>query len=162
MASTRLAFLAAATRSAPQGLCATVFGLAFLPGGVIEVIRFHCARQLAIGFVGDGRIAQPPAPARARTAMHPQLSRNTPRRTGQTQQEGGENPVHQRSLALVQEGLGEIVEGALAAVAPVAFAAWPVVIHAPQVDIVALAPGTLQGAIFLWCSSAITLIMNGL
>jgi hypothetical protein len=63
MASTGLAFLAAATRSAPQGLCATVFGLAFLSGGVIEVIRFHCALQPAIGFVGDGRIAQPPAPA---------------------------------------------------------------------------------------------------
>src|SRR5262249_34259149 len=138
MAPTGLAFLAAATRSAPQGLCATVFGLAFLPGGVIEFIRLHGARQLALGFVGDGRIAQPPAPAIARTAMHPQLSRNTARRTGQTQQEGGENPVRERPLALVQESIGEIVEGALAAVAPVAFASRPVVVHAPRVDVMDL------------------------
>ena len=48
----------------------------------------------------------------------------------------------------MQEGIGEIVEGALAAVAPVAFASRPVMVHAPRVDIVALAPGTLQGAIF--------------
>src|SRR5215813_12286236 len=79
MAAPGLAFFAAATWPAPQGLCATMFGLAFLPGSVIEVIRFYCTRHLAIGFVGDSRIAQPPAPAIARTAMHPQLSRNTPR-----------------------------------------------------------------------------------
>src|SRR5262249_35485727 len=42
-------------------------------------IRFPRALQPAIGFVGDGRIPQPPAPAIARPAMHPQLSRNTPR-----------------------------------------------------------------------------------
>jgi hypothetical protein len=44
--------------------------------------------------------------------------------------------------------MSEIVEGALAAVAPLAFAARPVVVRAPRVDVVALAPGTLQGAIF--------------
>jgi hypothetical protein len=44
--------------------------------------------------------------------------------------------------------MGEIVEGALAAVAPVAFASRPVMVRAPRVDVVALAPGTLQGTIF--------------
>src|SRR5215475_15967719 len=38
MAAPGLTLLAAATRSAPQGLWATVLGLAFLPGGVIEII----------------------------------------------------------------------------------------------------------------------------
>src|SRR5215472_11672929 len=52
MAAPGLAFFAAATGSAPQGLWATMFGLAFLPGSVIEVIRFHCTRHLAIDFVG--------------------------------------------------------------------------------------------------------------
>src|SRR5262249_52655294 len=71
MAAPGLAFLAAPPWSVPQVLFPTVLGLAFLPGSVIKVIRFHGARQLAIGFVGEGRIAQPPAPAIARTAMHP-------------------------------------------------------------------------------------------
>ena len=71
MAPAGLTLLAAATRSATQGLFPTVFGLAFLAGGVREVIRFDRARQLAIGFVGDGRIAQPPAPAIARPVMDP-------------------------------------------------------------------------------------------
>jgi hypothetical protein len=57
MAPTGLTFLAAATGAAPQVLFPTVLGLAFLPGGVIEVIRFHGARHLAIGFIGNGRIA---------------------------------------------------------------------------------------------------------
>jgi hypothetical protein len=44
--------------------------------------------------------------------------------------------------------MGEIVEGALAAVAPVAFAARAVVIIPPRINVLALAPGTLQGTIF--------------
>jgi hypothetical protein len=48
----------------------------------------------------------------------------------------------------VEQGIGEVVEGALTAVAPVAFAARPVVVRAPQIDVVAVAPGTLQWAIF--------------
>ena len=59
----RLAFLAATTRSATQGLRATVLGLALLAGDVIEVIRLHRALQPTIGFVGHSRIPQPPAPA---------------------------------------------------------------------------------------------------
>jgi hypothetical protein len=81
MAPPGLAFLAAPTWSAPQVLFSTVFGLAFLSSSVIEVIRFHGARYLAIGFVGDGRIAQPPAPAITGPAMDTQLSGNTSRRT---------------------------------------------------------------------------------
>ena len=44
--------------------------------------------------------------------------------------------------------MGQIVEGALAAVAPVAFASRPVVVHAPRINVLALAPGTLEGTIF--------------
>jgi len=143
-----LTLLAATTRSATQVLCATLLGLALLAGGVIEVIRFHCACHLTIDFVGDGCIAQPPAPAIARTAMHPQLSRNTSRRAREAQQEGGENPVWQRSLALVEQRIGKVIEGALAAVAPVAFAAGAVVVIAPRINVVALTAGALQWAIF--------------
>jgi len=38
---------------------------------MIEVIRFHCALSLAVGFVGKSRIAQPPAPAIAGGDMEP-------------------------------------------------------------------------------------------
>ena len=48
----------------------------------------------------------------------------------------------------MQEGLGEIVEGALAAVTPVAFAAGTVMVCTPGTHVLALAPGTLQGTIF--------------
>jgi hypothetical protein len=47
-----------------------------------------------------------------------------------------------------QEGLGEVVEGALAAVTPVAFAAGAVVVLPPGIDVLALAPGTLEWPIF--------------
>ena len=48
----------------------------------------------------------------------------------------------------MEQGVGEVVEGALAAVAPVAFAPRAVVIGALGIDVVALAPGTLQRALF--------------
>ena len=48
----------------------------------------------------------------------------------------------------MQEGRGEIVEGALAAVTPVAFTAGAVVVLPPRIDVLALAPGTLEGTIF--------------
>ena len=54
----------------------------------------------------------------------------------------------QRPLALVQHGIGEVVEGALAAVAPVAFVPRSVVVIALRIDIMALAPGTLEGPLF--------------
>jgi hypothetical protein len=56
--------------------------------------------------------------------------------------------VRQRPLALVQEGVGEVIEGTLAAVAPVAFASGTIVVLPPRIDVLALAPGTLEGAIF--------------
>jgi hypothetical protein len=80
--------------------------------------------------------------------MDTHLPRDTPRRAGETEEKGGQNPVWQRPLALVQQGVGQIVEGALAAVAPVAFTPGSVVIIAPRIDVVAVTPGTLQRAIF--------------
>ena len=44
--------------------------------------------------------------------------------------------------------MGKIVEGPLAAVAPVALAPRAVVIGAPGIDVLALAPGTLERAFF--------------
>jgi len=44
--------------------------------------------------------------------------------------------------------IGEIVESALAAVAPVAFAPRSVVVRPPRIDVLALAPGTLEGPLF--------------
>jgi len=44
--------------------------------------------------------------------------------------------------------IGEIVESALAAVAPVAFAPRSVVVLPPRIDVLALAPGTLEGPLF--------------
>ena len=44
--------------------------------------------------------------------------------------------------------MGQIIKGALAAVTPGAFAAGSVVIRPPRIDVLALAPGTLQGPIF--------------
>jgi hypothetical protein len=48
----------------------------------------------------------------------------------------------------MEHGVGEIVEGALAAVTPVAFAPGAVVVLPPRIDVLALAPGTLEGPIF--------------
>ena len=43
----------------------------------------------------------------------------------------------------MEEGVGEVVEGALAAMAPIAFAPGAVVVHAPLANVVALAARTL-------------------
>ena len=48
----------------------------------------------------------------------------------------------------MQQGLSKVVEGALAASAPVAFTPGSVVVLAPGIDLVAVAPGTLEWAIF--------------
>ena len=48
----------------------------------------------------------------------------------------------------MQQGIGEIIEGALATVAPVAFAAGAIMVRPPRIDVLALAPGTLERAIF--------------
>ncbi len=80
--------------------------------------------------------------------MAPQLSGDTPRRTREAQQEGREDPGRQRPLALVQQGSGEVIEGALAAMAPVALASGTVLVRAPTSNMVALAPRTLEWTIF--------------
>jgi hypothetical protein len=48
----------------------------------------------------------------------------------------------------MEERIGQVVEGALAAVTPGAFAAGAVVVRAPGIDVLALAPGTLEWTIF--------------
>jgi hypothetical protein len=93
-------------------------------------------------------MAQPPAPAITGPARDPYLLRNVPGRTGEAHQKGGEDPVRQRSRALVQQGRGEVVEGTLAAMAPVAFTPGPVVVLAPRIDLVIGAPGTWSGRSF--------------
>jgi len=80
--------------------------------------------------------------------MDPHLPRNPPRRTGETEQKGRQNPVRQRPLALVQEGSGEVVEGALAAMAPGALASGSILVRAPAANVVALAARTLQRPVF--------------
>ena len=80
--------------------------------------------------------------------MDAQLAGNTPRRTRQTEEKRRQNPVRQRPLAPVEQGLGEVVEGALAAVTPVAFTPGARVVRPPQIDILTLAPGTWECTIF--------------
>jgi hypothetical protein len=55
---------------------------------------------------------------------------------------------HRTFTPLVQERIGQVIEGALAAIAPVAFTPGAVVIRAPRINVVAPAPGTLQRALF--------------
>jgi len=56
--------------------------------------------------------------------------------------------VRERPFALMQQGIGEIIEGALATVAPVAFAAGAIMVRPPRIDVLALAAGTLEGLLF--------------
>ena len=76
VASTRLTLLAATARAAPQRLLPALRRLPLVSRSMVEVIRFHGAFQLAIGFVGHGRIPQPPTPAIARPGMDPSLPSN--------------------------------------------------------------------------------------
>jgi len=78
-----LAFLPTATRSAPQRLLATAFRLPLVAGGVVEVIGFDRPCQLAAHLIGQGGIAQLPAPAIAGTDMDAHFPGNTARRTGE-------------------------------------------------------------------------------
>ena len=93
MAPAGLTLLAATTRSAPSRLWATLRGVALLAGTVLESIRCHRPLQPALGFVGHGRIPQPPAPARAGPALDPHLPGHASRRTRPAQQAGRPNPV---------------------------------------------------------------------
>src|SRR5262249_48449020 len=147
---TRLTFLATPTRAASQRLLAALGRLALLPSGVIEVIRFDGALQLAPYLIRQGGIAQPPAPAIAGPDMDPQLFGNPTRGTRQAQQKRRKNPVHERALTAVQERACEVIEGALAGLlfTAVAFQTGLVVVRAPGTDVVAPTAGTLEWAIF--------------
>ena len=48
----------------------------------------------------------------------------------------------------MEQGVGEVIEGALAAIALVAFTSRSVVIIPPWIDVLTLAPGTLKWTIF--------------
>jgi hypothetical protein len=48
----------------------------------------------------------------------------------------------------MEQGMGQIVEGPLAAVAPVALASRSVVVRPPGIDVLALAPRILERTIF--------------
>jgi hypothetical protein len=79
--------------------------------------------------------------------MDIQLSGNATRRAREAQQKGGEDPVRERPLALGQQCVGEVIEGAPTAVAPITFQPRPIVVGAPGTNIWAVTPGTLERAI---------------
>jgi hypothetical protein len=80
--------------------------------------------------------------------MDTQFSGDAPGRTGETQQKGRENPVGQWSLTPMQQGSGEVVEGALAAMAPVTFAPGAILVCTPLSNVVTLTSRALQRTIF--------------
>ena len=51
-------------------------------------------------------------------------------------------------MELSEQSIGEVVEGALAAMAPVALASGSILIRAPAANVVALAARTLQWTVF--------------
>lgn len=108
--------------------------LALLASSVLQFIRLNRAFPLAVHFIGQGDITQPPAPAIAGTDMATHFSGNAPRRAGELQQKRRQNPVRQRPLTPVQEGLGEVVERAPTTMAPVALASRAVLVRAPAAN----------------------------
>src|SRR5207249_5943989 len=143
MPSTGLALLAAPPRAASQRFLPAVWRLPLLARRVIEGIGFDRAFQLTMHLIGQRGIPEPPAPAIACADMDPHLPGNASRRAGETQQKGRQNPERERPLALMEQGVGEIVEGALAAVTPVAFAPGAIVVRPPRINVLALTPGPL-------------------
>src|SRR6266568_8745844 len=71
MAPPGLAFLAAPPWRAAQRFRPACLGLALVSGGVIEVIGFDRPCSLTTELIGQGRIAQPPAPAVACADIDP-------------------------------------------------------------------------------------------
>ena len=63
----------------------TLLGLALVASRVREVIGFDCPVQLTTDLIGEGGMAQPPAPAVASPDMAPQLSGNAARGTREAQ-----------------------------------------------------------------------------
>src|SRR5262249_9296062 len=149
MAPAGLTLFASATGSAAQRLLAAPFRLALVASGVVELIGFDRPLQPASSLVGQGCVAQPPAPAVTGAAMNALLPGDATGCTRQAEQKRGANPVHHRALAAVQERTREIIEGACAALffAAVAFESGLVVVRPPGPDVVALTPGTLQRTI---------------
>src|SRR5262249_14911069 len=141
-----LAFLATPPWRAAQGLFPTLFGLALVASGMIQVVGFDRPCQLPLHLIGQSRIAQPPTPAIARPHKPPHLSGNTARGTRQAQQKRRENPMHDRALATVQERSREVIEGAPAVLlfTAVAFQSGLVVVVTPRTDVVTLTPRTLE------------------
>jgi hypothetical protein len=117
---------------------------------MIQVVGFDRPLQLPLHLIGQGGVAEPPAPAIPRADMDSHLSGDAPRRARQTEQKGGENPVGEGALAAVQERSREVIEGALAVLrfTAVAFQSRLVVIRPPGTNVVALTSGALQGPIF--------------
>ena len=72
---------------------------------------------------------------------------DTTGRTREAQEKGRHNPVRERPPALGQQRVGEVIEGVPTAVAPVTFQPWPIVVHAPGTDVLAVTPGTLERTI---------------
>jgi hypothetical protein len=101
MAPAGLALLAATTRSATQRLLPALPRLSLVASGMVEVIRFNRAFQLAVHLIGQGRIAQPPAPAVAGPDMDAQLSGDATRRTRET---GGERWPESSAAATASSG----------------------------------------------------------
>jgi hypothetical protein len=88
-----LAFLTTPPWPAPQRFLPTLFRLPLVASSLVQVIGFDRALSLAVHLIGQGGVAQPPAPPIACADMHPHLSGNTPRRIGEAQQKGGQNPI---------------------------------------------------------------------
>jgi hypothetical protein len=143
-----LTLLAATTRPAAQVLFSSMFCLPLVAGSVIEFIRFNGAFQLTMHLIGQGSVAKPPAPTIAGAHMHTQLPGDATGRTREAQQKGGQNPIRERPLALGEERLRQVVKGTPAVFAAVAFEARSVMISTPGTNLLAVAMGTLQGAIF--------------
>jgi hypothetical protein len=144
MAAARLALLAATTRPGPQRLLPTPLGLALLARGGGELIRLDRPFSLPLHCIGQGSLPSPPPPTITGADLEPHLPGKAPRRTRQAQEQGGKKPVAQGPLTLGQEGVGEVMKGASATVAPGAWPSWPVVLRAPVPHVVTLAPGTGQ------------------
>jgi hypothetical protein len=80
--------------------------VALVPCEVVALIRFNGALPLTLPFIGQRRIAQPPAPAIAGADMYPHLPGNATGRPGETPEKGRDDPVRERLLALGEERLG--------------------------------------------------------
>ena len=142
-----LALLAATARSASPCRLPPWRGLSLRTSGVLECLRVTRACPLAWQCLGQRSRPQPPAPPIAGPAMDAPRAGEAARRAGETEQTGRQSPRRARSRALVEQGLGDVLAGTLAAVAPGACAPRSGVVTTPRSDVLALAPGPLQRTI---------------